>query len=328
MEDSLLKDKFLGCLVGLAVGDALGTTNEFKAYKDVRPITDIVGGGMFNLNPGEWTDDTTMALCLAESLIEKNNFDSVNQMQKYVAWYRNGYHSVKDHCFDIGGATRSAIEHFERTGSPVAIDKFAEGNGAIMRLAPIPLFYHRSFDIMMKMCKENSITTHNAMGSIQTCELMGAIIYMCLNSSGYKECITNSFSWPFEVYNFFDSKKFLHEKIHNIIKGTYKYKTPPKDDKGGDECVSGNAHAPSTLEAALWGFHNTDNFKDGALAVVNLGGDADTTGAVYGQIAGAYYGLSGIPKEWVDKIYNIELIKDYATKLYELNQSNKELTIQ
>jgi ribA/ribD-fused uncharacterized protein len=334
MNEELLKDKFLGCLVGLAVGDALGATNEFVAYKNVVKLTDIVGGGVHKLKIGEWTDDTSMALCLAESLIEKNQFDAVDQMERYVRWYRHGYNSVKGYCFDIGNSTANALEFFEKSKISYSPYLEAGGNGAIMRMAPIPMFYFGDPLEMMKMAVENSKTTHPSVDSMSSSELMTAFIYMSFLE--YKESflhdrksgILNLLWWPEEILKHFckegrlDDNKDIHKMVADIILMNYIKKTPPDDIT--KPYVSGSGHAPYTLEAAVWAFYNHDNFKDGALAVVNLGGDADTTGAVYGQIAGAYYGLSGIPKEWVDKIKDIDRIKKYAEQLYELNLKKRK----
>jgi hypothetical protein len=133
-------DRLRGAMIGLAVGDALGATLEFRAPGTFEPITDMVGGGPFDLAPGEWTDDTTMALCLAESLIEKSGFDAEDQMRRYVRWYRDGYLSVKNRCFDIGPTTAAALRRFEKNGDPFAgdTDRYTAGNGSIMRLAPAP----------------------------------------------------------------------------------------------------------------------------------------------------------------------------------------------
>ena len=135
-----IKDRFLGCLVGLATGDALGTTLEFTPYEEAQtsPVTDIVGGGPFNLPVGCWTDDTSMALCIADSLIEKKDFDGFDIMSKFVKWYREGYNSSTGYCFDIGMTIARAIRHFETTKNPYYNDVNAAGNGVIMRLAPIP----------------------------------------------------------------------------------------------------------------------------------------------------------------------------------------------
>src|ERR1044071_3048228 len=128
-------DRVRGCLIGLATGDALGTTLEFKSPGTFKPITDMVGGGPFWLRPGEWTDDTSMALCLAESIIETRGFDPVDQLRRYVRWYRHGHMSCKNCCFDIGNTTRMALHIFERTGEPYcgSTDPLFAGNGSLMR---------------------------------------------------------------------------------------------------------------------------------------------------------------------------------------------------
>ena len=135
-------DRLRGCLLGLAVGDAAGTTVEFMRRGSFAPVTDLVGGGPFRLQPGQWTDDTSMALCLATSLVFQNVLDPVDQMNRYVEWYRTGYLSSTGSCFDIGGTVRQALEGYERTGNPFSgsIDPSSAGNGCIMRLAPSRCF--------------------------------------------------------------------------------------------------------------------------------------------------------------------------------------------
>ena len=113
-------DRFRGALLGLAVGDAVGTTLEFKSPGSFKPIDDMVGGGPFDLAPGEWTDDTSMALCLATSLVEKREFDPCDQMERYVRWWKEGYMSANGRCFDIGNTVRSALVRFLSTSDPNA----------------------------------------------------------------------------------------------------------------------------------------------------------------------------------------------------------------
>ncbi|HNQ86957.1 MAG TPA: ADP-ribosylglycohydrolase family protein, partial [Deltaproteobacteria bacterium] len=156
-----LAERYTGCLLGLACGDAVGTTLEFKPRGSFEPITDMVGGGPFNLEPGQWTDDTSMALCLAESLIKKKGFDPLDQMERYVRWYRTGYLSSTEVCFDIGGTTASALRRFEKTRDPFSgsTDSHSAGNGSLMRLAPVPLFFFPDRDAMIFYAGESSRTT-------------------------------------------------------------------------------------------------------------------------------------------------------------------------
>ena len=135
--------RFRGCLVGLAAGDALGTTLEFRPLGSFTPIGDMVGGGPFGLEPGQWTDDTSMALCLAASLIESEGFDPSDQMRRYVRWWREGDLSSTGRCFDIGNTTRYSLSRFVDTGEPYSgpIDPMSAGNGSLMRLAPVPMYF-------------------------------------------------------------------------------------------------------------------------------------------------------------------------------------------
>jgi len=145
----MLCDRHRGALLGLAVGDALGTTLEFKAPGTFKPVTDLIGGGPFGLEPGQWTDDTSMALCLAESLIEKRSFDPKDQMDRYCRWWKEGYLSSTGTCFDIGATVRKSLESYLRTGEPFAgsTDPFTAGNGSLMRLAPVPLAFRANFGL-------------------------------------------------------------------------------------------------------------------------------------------------------------------------------------
>ena len=137
-------ERYRGALLGLAVGDALGTTLEFRPPGTFEPISEIVGGGPFGLEPGEWTDDTSMALCLAESLIVRRGFDPIDQLGRYVAWWQTGHLSSTGECFDIGNATATALDGFLRTGKPCGqTSEYSAGNGSIMRLAPVPMFYRQ-----------------------------------------------------------------------------------------------------------------------------------------------------------------------------------------
>lgn len=136
--------RFKGALLGLACGDAVGTTLEFKPRGTFSPITDMTGGGPFGLRKGEWTDDTSMALCLAASLIEQMTFDPEDQITRYCNWQSRGYMSSNGECFDIGNTVAAALNRYRIEGKPFAGDThpMSAGNGSVMRLAPVPMFYH------------------------------------------------------------------------------------------------------------------------------------------------------------------------------------------
>ena len=171
-------DRFRGCLIGLAVGDAVGTTVEFKPRGSFAPVKDMVGGGPFSLPAGAWTDDTSMALCLATSLVEKRGFDALDQMQRYLRWREEGYLSSIGHCFDIGNATSAALSRFKHSGDPYSgsDDPHSAGNGSIMRLAPVPMFFAGDPQAAVAYAVESSRTTHAAQECLDACRLFAAIL--------------------------------------------------------------------------------------------------------------------------------------------------------
>jgi ADP-ribosyl-[dinitrogen reductase] hydrolase len=305
------RSRYRGALLGLAAGDALGTTVEFEPPGSFTPLTDIVGGGPFALQPGEWTDDTTMALCLAESLVECRDFDPVHQLRTYRRWLDEGHLSVKGRCFDIGITTRRALDNFERTGDPSSgpTHESASGNGSIMRLAPVPLFYGRDMAEAVGRAGDSSRTTHGSAPCIDGCRFMAAVIVGALDGKSKDEILAEGY-WPS-----LGIAGPLHPEIAAVAKGHYKRKDPPQ--------IKGTGYVVRSLEAALWAFHKTDDFRSGALLAVNLGDDADTTGAVYGQIAGAFYGEDGIPAEWHAKLAMRDLIERRADELYDLAESRR-----
>ncbi|RMF76486.1 MAG: ADP-ribosylglycohydrolase family protein [Planctomycetota bacterium] len=299
------KDRYRGCLIGLAVGDAVGTAVEFQPPGSFTPVDDMLGGGTFGLNPGQWTDDTSMALCLAESLVECGGFDARDQMARYCRWWRTGYLSSTGHCFDIGNATRAALERFEQTGQPLAgsTDPHTAGNGSIMRLAPIPMYYAADSLAAVDHAAESSRTTHAAPAAVDACRLMASIVAGALK--GLPKSTLLAPEHP-EIPGFWD-RHALAPEIDDIRCGKYKRLEPP--------AIRGSGWVVATLEAALWAFDRTDSYREGLLKVVNLGEDADTTGAVYGQIAGAYYGEQAIPSSWRQRLYYGERIGELAEQL-------------
>lgn len=300
--DERALDRFRGCLLGLAVGDAVGTTLEFKRPCSFAPITDMIGGGPFHLKPGQWTDDTSMALCLAASLVEKG-FDPVDQLRGYVRWWREGYFSSTGEFFDIGGATAAALREFEDSGNPFcgSEDPRTAGNGSIMRLAPVPMYYAGKMKEAVACAADSSRTTHAAKEAVDACRFMAAVLVKALNGASKEELLSPGLGK--EIFS--DSP--LAQKIEAIRQGSYKLKEPP--------AIRGTGYAVDCLEAALWAFNKAGSFKEGVLLAANLGDDADTTAAVYGQISGAFYGEKGIPGEWLAKLHMRPEISSLAEKL-------------
>jgi ADP-ribosylglycohydrolase len=306
MQPVSLVDRYRGSLLGLAVGDALGTSLELKAPGSFTPVHDLVGGGPFELQPGEWTDDTSMALCLAESLIETGRFDAADQMQRYLRWWRTGRFSSHGRCFDIDVTVRSALERFEATGVVYAgaTDPDSDGNASLMRLAPVPLFFAQHRGEAIARAAESSLTTHGAPQARDACRVLAALIVGALQGRPKEELLGSGF-----FDRFIESAGTLNPAVAEVTAGSFSRKQPPE--------IRGSSKAIESLEAALWAFAHSSSFVEGALKAVNLGDDADTTGAVYGQLAGAYYGLSGIPAEWYGRLAHGEVIDSLAVKLFD-----------
>lgn len=301
------QDRFRGCLLGLAAGDALGTTLEFKRPGSFEPIDDMVGGGPFNLQPGQWTDDTSMALCLATSLLKCDGFDPKDQMQRYVRWWREGYLSSTGTCFDIGITVRSALSHFMKNGEAFAgsTDPNTAGNGSLMRLAPMPMYYANCPKEAIEHSAESSRTTHGAIEAIDACRFFGGLLVGALNGVNRDTLLGPRYSADLDGWD----EAPLARKISKIALGSYKDNNPP--------AIKGTGYVVASLEAALWAFHRSSNFREGALMATNLGDDADTTGAIYGQLAGAYYGVESIPQSWRQKLTLKAEIESLAVQLYQ-----------
>ena len=301
-------ERYQGALVGLATGDALGTTLEFEPPGTFTPIDDMLGGGPFGLAPGQWTDDTSLALCLAESLLERREFDPADQLTRYVRWWQEGHLSSTGSCFDIGNTTGGALQRFRDSGDPYSgsTDAKQAGNGSIMRLAPVPLAFAKDPRRAVTLSGESSKTTHGAHTCVDACRYLGGLIVGALSGMDKETLLSPRFS---PVADLWDERP-LHPEIDLIAAGSFKERQPPD--------IKGTGYVVASLEAALWAFHNSGSFEEGALLAVNLGDDADTTGAVYGQLAGAYYGLGGVPDRWASKLALRDKIDQYARGLYEL----------
>ena len=302
-----VRDRMRGALLGLAVGDAVGTTVEFCAPGSFAPLTDMVGGGPFRLQPGQWTDDTSMALCLAHSLIACRDFDALDQMQRYCRWRDEGYLSSTGRCFDIGTTTSRALDAYSRSGNPVAgsTHSTAAGNGSLMRLAPIPMYFYQRADVLT-MAAQSSRITHASPIAVDCCRYLAALIVGALDGRTKNELLAPHFTPIAGAWQ--DNP--LDPVVAAIANGSYKEKSPPQ--------IRGTGYVAETLEAALWAFHHSTTFRDGCLLAVNLGDDADTTAAIYGQLAGAYYGELGIPEEWRERLAHNAMLDQTAERLFEL----------
>lgn len=298
----MLADSAKGMLVGLAVGDALGMVCEFAQPGEFEYVDGMRDGGPFDLPKGYWTDDTSMALCLAASLTEIGGYDSYDVMNKYVRWHNEGYLSSVGFCFDCGGQIQAELHDFETHPDqivPVSRQRTeSAGNGAIMRLAPVILaaFRDRSEKSMIDMARISARETHYSYEAEAAAEVFAALLIRAMQ---------NTKSRKTEVMNIdpLSTGQRFNEVWRRVM--------------GADE-LHNNGYIIHSLQVAWWVFQNYDSFEEGMLAVVNLGGDADTNGAIYGQLAGVFYGHEAIPKVWREELHDIADIEELAMELYDM----------
>jgi len=239
-----------------------------------------------------------MALCLATSLVERGGFDARDQMERYVRWQDEGYLSSTGSCFDIGNTVRAALERFRRKGEPFAgaTGPHTAGNGSIMRLAPIALRFFPDVEAAEHYAAESSRTTHGAEECVDACRLLARVLCRALNGDSREAVLVA------------DSGSFAgSEAIEELARGSYRGK--PRGE------IRGSGYVVESLEAALWCFDRTESFEAAVLMAANLGDDADTTAAVTGQIAGAFYGEGGIPTRWLDRLFMRDGIAELAERL-------------
>lgn len=291
-----------GALVGLAVGDAVGTTNEFKVAGTFKPITDMVGGGPFLLKPGQWTDDTSMALCIADSLLAKGRYDSLDVMERYQRWFSKGYRSSTDRCFDIGGQVRAALFDFEHEQRvPVTAERSNRaGNGAIMRLAPVVIagFEHREIVVTAGLSARE---THYSVEAEAATEVFAALLVGALLGWAPEHIINVGWASTGPAFD---------EMAARVIS------TDPAERASWESETSG--YIVHGLRLAVHGLLDFGSFDEAVLAIANMGGDADTNAAIYGQLGGAYFGVEAIPASWRSTLYQGEEIDALARALVDL----------
>ncbi len=299
----MTSDRQRGTLLGLAIGDALGAAVEFMPPGSFEPVTGYRAGGPHGLAPGEWTDDTSMALALADS-IGTVGWDLRDQARRYVAWWQEGQYSVNGRCFDIGITTQRALSRFQQTKDAMTSadsSERASGNGSIMRLAPVPIRYASLFpdqlDELITYCVDSSRPTHASPQCLSACAYFGLILAGLISGLDRDEILAPKWE-PLSKLN---QVHPLHPEVAQVAAGSFRENQPP--------AIAGSGYVVKSLEAALWAFHDAKDFQEAVLKAVNLGDDADTIGAVCGQLAGAYWGESGIPAEWLEGLARRDMIE-------------------
>jgi ADP-ribosyl-[dinitrogen reductase] hydrolase len=287
-----INNKLKGCLWGSIVGDALGGPYEFMDRGSYNPTKEYNQGGTFNLVPGEWTDDTSMSLCAMASFTQNKKFDEDDLMTKWYDWYSKGYMSSRDICFDIGGTTSKSLSLYHETKSlkyGFNHERFS-GNGGIMRFSPIAVFTHK-----MKKSKQEELgeqyssLTHPSPICKYCAILLMKLIQIIFRHPNYDKTKIMA-----KLLN-----SGLTVEMEEIIKGSIE-KTYASISAGG--------FVKDALEAALFAFLKTSTFIDGLYLIISMGDDTDTVGAIYGQIAGAFYGYSSIPSYYIDNLYKKDFL--------------------
>jgi len=300
-------DRYKGCFVALVVGDALGSPIQFKKRDTYLHVRGYTKGGEFDSTKGEYTDDTAMALCLAGSLINSNGFDAKNQLDTYVRWLRDGYMSTRDKAYDIGLTIFKSITYYMETGKTTTYLNQEEdsGNGSLMRLAPVVMYYADDIDKAVLYAGTSSLTTHASPIAVDSCRYFAYFLTLILNGTRKSELFNDEGTR--KMQNYFKDKP-LHQEVMKVANGSYVGKKRFE--------IKSSGYVIHTLEASLWAFHYGETFKDTMLSAVNLGDDADTVGAVTGQLAGAYFGLEKIDDIFLEELFNRELILEMAKNLH------------
>ena len=269
---------------------------EFERRDTFPRLTEMVGGGPFGLQPGQWTDDTAMALALADSMLETGGIDETDLMDRFLAWRRNGAYSCTGDCFDIGNATNAALRRYEATGELVAgsIGEFDAGNGSLMRLSPVAIRYWRDRTRLHEAAARQSRTTHASPACVDACIVWADLVADAIAGIAMPDLLK------------YDGAG-LSPTIAAIVQGSW------RGARRSD--IRSTGYVAHSLEASLWCIARSHDFESAILMAANLGDDADTTAAITGQLAGAIYGASGIPARWREQVAWSDRITDFAERL-------------
>lgn len=294
-----LRDRFQGALQGLAVGDALAAATQYRRPGSFAPVGDLIGGGPFDLPRGAWSDDAAMALCLAESLAERDGFDAADQLARYTRWQREGYHSATGQCLGITAATARALAAADlpaavRAALPDAATLDPE---PLSRVAPVVLHEFADPEQALRGAAESARLTCRAPLVHDACRLLAAMLHAALGG----EPLARVLSPRSTLF----AAQPLQREVAALAARSCDPSEPPPAGQG----------ALAVLEQARWCLARGANFRDGALRAVNLGGDSDVRGAVYGQLAGAHYGLAAIPRAWRQALAQPDLIVELCDRL-------------
>ena len=313
MEKGHIKRCINGAMMGLFTGDALGVPVEFleRAALIKTPVSQMVGFGTHNQPAGTWSDDTSLNLCLMDSLALVNNLDYRDIMERFMQWCQDGRYSPGGFAFDVGRTTSESLQRFSAGTPPLECGGVSEnnnGNGSLMRVLPIAFHLAMRFGLhidrsdAMEVIHNISSLTHRHKRCHIACGIYVLIAVELIRGEEKRTAVRNGFQKAMNYYS----------QQENYLEELSLFSRLPLDDLCSldTDSIKSSGYVIHTLEAALWCFITTNNYKECVLKAVNLGDDTDTTGAVAGGLAGLYYGLESIPKEWLDALVEKEYLED------------------
>jgi ADP-ribosyl-[dinitrogen reductase] hydrolase len=303
------------CFLGLAIGDALGVPVEFtsRGYLKNNPVISMRGSGTWNQPAGTWSDDSSLAFCLAESLTKGYDINDIGKL--FVKWMKEGYWGAHGKVFDIGGTTRFALQRIFDGEDPLYSGDFDEdsnGNGSLMRVIPSSLYFHNTnSENLIERMREISGITHRHFRSVLSCFIFSKLAALLFQGFEKMDAYSKTID---EVESFIATQDFNPTEVNlfkRILSGSI-VKEP-------EERIYSSGYVLHTLEASIWCFLNTNTYREAVLKAVNLGEDTDTTGCVTGALAGLYYGINEIPEEWKSVIASkddiIALSKNFQNRI-------------
>lgn len=309
-------------LIGLAVGDAVGTTHEFKTIEEMKTLpkqTDMIGEGPLELSKGDWTDDTSMALAMAVSMIQKVDVDLGDINYNFWLWAQADFYSSRWYRVDIGIQTeRAIISTVEHLTKPVAdYSGRAGGNGSLMRLAPVPMLLHKHPHLAIEFSGYSSLCTHNHGGAVDSCRYLGALIVGAIQGATKEELLQGPFI-PKNLSRNYWTRHPLCNELLEVVTSRHDEPEAPLFEQTDEQrtLVYNSGGAVQSLKAVLWHLKHSQSFEEGVLNISNLGGDSDTVAAIFGQVAGPLYSRSsGIRQDWVDALTFSSLLQAVSVTL-------------
>lgn len=294
-----LRERLLGGLWSSLVGDALGVPVEFRSREEVQrnSVRGMRGYGTHNQPPGTWSDDSSLLLCSAESLLERDGFDAADMGARFVRWEADGHWTPHGRVFDIGIATSQALSRLRNGSVPElagGADEYSNGNGSLMRILPVALWFSSaSTEVLLDNVHRASALTHRHRRSQMACGFFALVVRELLRGVPAADAYEKAAA---EFASSYGSEPFMAERLHFQQLEAGKLLALPEKEIGS------SGYVMHTLTASLWCLLTSSSFEETVLKAVNLGGDTDTTGCVAGGLAGVAYGESAIPSEWIDAL--------------------------